>query len=112
MHNRRFSEPARHGTWLFTPTDDGDGPIVVLHFAMSGSLTWERVGVPRNDHDQVIFVCTDSELRFNQMRKFGGVWLARDSSERDAITGPLGPDALDIDRDAFHTAFDRGGGMI
>lgn len=112
LHNRRFSEPTRHGKWLFAATDDGDGPIVVLHFAMSGSLAWAPVGAPRDDHDRVIFGCADGELRFNQMRKLGGVWLARDSSERGGITGPLGPDALDIGRDAFHKVLDRRKGMI
>jgi formamidopyrimidine-DNA glycosylase len=30
------------------------------------------------------------------MRRFGGVWLARDDAERGAVTGPLGPDAAGI----------------
>lgn len=38
VHHRRFADPRRHGKWLFAPTDDGDGPIVVLHFAMTGFL--------------------------------------------------------------------------
>jgi formamidopyrimidine-DNA glycosylase len=32
------------------------------------------------------------------MRKLGGVWLAHDRAEADAILGPLGPDALGLDR--------------
>jgi formamidopyrimidine-DNA glycosylase len=35
------------------------------------------------------------------MRKLGGVWLARDEPELRAITGRLGPDAAQIDREAF-----------
>ena len=112
VHNRRFDEPTRHGKWLFARTDDGDGPIVVLHFAMSGFLAWDDVGARRDDHDRVIFVCADGELRFNQTRKFGGVWLASDRGERDAITGPLGPDALDVDRDTLQTALEGRRGMI
>ncbi|MBW3604498.1 MAG: Fpg/Nei family DNA glycosylase [Actinobacteria bacterium] len=112
VHDRRFGDPGRHGKWLFAHTDDGDGPIVVLHFAMSGFLAWEPVGAPRHRHDRVIFVCSDGELRFNQSRKLGGVWLARDTAERDAITGRLGPDALDVDRGTFRAALDGRKAMI
>lgn len=112
VHHRHFAEPARHGKWLFAPVDDGDGPIVVMHFAMSGRLTWEPGQTRRDQHDRVVFVCAGGELRFNQMRKFGGVWLAADLAERDVITGPLGPDALGVDREAFHAGLDGRRGMI
>jgi formamidopyrimidine-DNA glycosylase len=49
----------------------------------------------------VIFVCERGELRYNNMRRFGGVWLARDARERDQVTGPLGPDAAAITGDEF-----------
>ena len=35
------------------------------------------------------------------MRRFGGVWLARDRTERDQVTGPLGPDAAHLTREEF-----------
>lgn len=46
------------------------------------------------------------------MRRFGGVWLARDPRERDAITGPLGPDALDLGRACFKQLLARRRGGI
>jgi formamidopyrimidine-DNA glycosylase len=49
----------------------------------------------------VVFVCEHGELRYNNMRRFGGVWLARDRGERDWVTGPLGPDATQLSREQF-----------
>lgn len=112
VHHRRFADPGRHGKWLFARTNGGDGPLVVLHFAMTGFLAWEPVGTPRDRHDRVVFVCADGELRFNQTRKLGGVWLVRDDAERDTITGPLGPDALDVGRDTFRAALTGRSSMV
>lgn len=99
LAGRTLGDPERHGKWLLTPTDDGDGPTLVLHFGMTGYLTWEDRGSDRHEHDRVIFVCQDGELRFNLMRMFGGVWLARDERERKEVTGELGPDAATLERD-------------
>lgn len=99
LDGRRLGEPDRHGKWVLTPTDEGDGPTLVLHFGMTGYLTWGAVGGERDDHDRVVFVCEDGELRFNLMRLFGGVWLASDERELKEITGDLGPDAADLERD-------------
>ncbi len=112
LHRRRFGTPRRHGKWLFARTDDGDGPTVVLHFAMTGYLTWKPIGAPSEAHDRVSFVCADGELRFNQSRKLGGVWLAREPEELHEITGRLGPDALGVDGDAFLAALADRRGMI
>jgi len=68
---------------------------------MTGLLTWSEDEADRHPHDRAIFICEDGELRYNNMRRFGGVWLARDRDERDAVTGPLGPDAASIAQDEF-----------
>jgi formamidopyrimidine-DNA glycosylase len=78
-----------------------DGAELLLHFGMTGLLTWAGDDRDRHPHDRVIFVCERGELRYNNMRRFGGVWLARDASERDCVTGPLGPDAAAIEPDQF-----------
>jgi formamidopyrimidine-DNA glycosylase len=93
-----FSAPQRHGKWLIAPVGALE---LLLHFGMTGLLTWSHDQASRHRHDRVIFVCEDGELRYNNMRRFGGVWLARDQSERRAVTGPLGPDAAKLDRAAF-----------
>jgi formamidopyrimidine-DNA glycosylase len=98
LRGERFAKPCRHGKWLFAPAG---GVELLMHFGMTGLLRWSDPGERRHPHDRVIFVCEDGELRYNNMRRFGGVWLARDESERDAVTGPLGPDAATLDRDGF-----------
>jgi formamidopyrimidine-DNA glycosylase len=97
LEGNRFGQPGRHGKWLIAPVG---GAEVLLHFGMTGHLTWSA-GADRHQHDRLIFVCEDGELRYNNMRRFGGVWLARDEREREAVTGPLGPDAADLDRETF-----------
>jgi formamidopyrimidine-DNA glycosylase len=98
VRGRRFGDPGRHGKWLVAPVDDAE---VLLHFGMTGGLRWASDAAGRHRHDRLIFVCEDGELRYNNMRRFGGVWLARGDAERDAVTGPLGPDAAGLRRDDF-----------
>jgi len=106
--DQRFEAPARHGKWLIAPIG---GQEVLMHFGMTGFLRWSSDRDGRHPHDRVIFVCDGGELRYNNMRRFGGVWLARDPEERDEVTGPLGPDAQDLARDDFDALLDgrRGG---
>ena len=98
LHGHRFGSPARHGKWLIAPID---GLELLLHFGMTGLLGWGDDPQERHRHDRVIFVCDRGELRYNNMRRFGGVWLAADEREREAVTGPLGPDAREVDRERF-----------
>jgi formamidopyrimidine-DNA glycosylase len=94
----RFGEPRRHGKWLIAPAG---GVELLLHFGMTGELRWASSSAGRHPHDRIIFVCARGELRYNNMRRFGGLWVARDERERDAVTGPLGPDAAQLDREMF-----------
>jgi formamidopyrimidine-DNA glycosylase len=98
VRGRRFGDPGRHGKWLIAPVGDGE---LLLHFGMTGQLRWASDAAGRHRHDRLIFVCDHGELRYNNMRRFGGVWLARDHAERDDVTGPLGPDAAGLGRDEF-----------
>lgn len=97
LHGARFGDPRRHGKWLIAPV----GAVELLaHFGMTGRLRWSSRGV-RERHDRVLFVCDGGELAYVNMRRLGGVWLARDARERELVTGPLGPDAAALDRDGF-----------
>jgi formamidopyrimidine-DNA glycosylase len=99
VRGRRFGEPDRHGKWVVSPA----GAITLLmHFGMTGLLDWAAGGAERHVHDRVVFVYRGGELRYRDMRKFGGVWLARDEHEREQVTGPLGPDAQDVGRERLH----------
>jgi formamidopyrimidine-DNA glycosylase len=111
LRGRRFAAPDRHGKWLIALTD-GDSSVL-MHFGMTGDLSWSAGGSSgRHPHDRVVFrLGGGEELRYRNMRKFGGIWLARSEPEIGRITGPLGPDALDLDRGAFEEliASRRGG---
>ena len=98
LRGRVFSEPARHGKWLIVPTD---GPALLMHFGMTGSLHWSGDGEPRHRHDRVIFTTDHGEIRFRDMRKLQGITLAREPGDVDRVLGALGPDALAIGRKDF-----------
>jgi len=96
LRGHRFEAPTRHGKWLTAWTD---GPALVLHFGMTGDLVWSGDEPERHRHDRLILeFAGGGELRYRNMRKLGGVWLAHDREEVDSILGPLGPDALGLDR--------------
>ena len=99
VRGRRFRQPRRHGKWLIAPTDGG--PTVLLHFGMTGSLSWHDKKEPEHRHDRVVFEFGGGELRYRDMRKLQGVRLADDASAVDRALGELGPDALDIPRNRF-----------
>jgi formamidopyrimidine-DNA glycosylase len=103
-----FAEPSRHGKWLIAPAGDHE---ILMHFGMTGLLHWSDGSAERHPHDRVIFVCERGELRYNNMRRFGGVWLASDDKQRSRVTGPLGPDAATLEPEPFEQllASRRGG---
>jgi formamidopyrimidine-DNA glycosylase len=97
IEGERFGEPLRHGKWLIFPAGDAE---VLMHFGMTGRLDWAPRRSERHRHDRIVFVCRGGELRYRNMRKFGGVWVWRRS--RELVTGALGPDATEVDRERFH----------
>jgi formamidopyrimidine-DNA glycosylase len=99
LRDRRLEEPERIGKWLICWTD---GPALLLHFGMTGFLVWSSDEPQRHRHDRVILELDGGdELRYRNMRKLGGAWLAHDRAEAEVILGPLGPDALSITRRDF-----------
>jgi formamidopyrimidine-DNA glycosylase len=102
VEGERFGEFERHGKWLIAPAG---GAEVLMHFGMTGRLDWERRGSERHMHDRIVFVCRGGELRYRNMRKFGGVWISKRGRER--VTGPLGPDATEVDLERFRELLAR-----
>src|SRR5918999_1295328 len=96
IEGERFGEFSRHGKWLIVPAGDAE---VLMHFGMTGRLDWALRGTDRHVHDRIVFVCRGGELRYRNMRKFGGVWISRRGRER--VTGPLGPDATEVGLELF-----------
>jgi formamidopyrimidine-DNA glycosylase len=95
---RAFGKPARHGKWLIVPVTGAD-PVVLLHFGMTGSLGWVAGHGDRHRHDRVVFSFPDGELRYRDIRKLRGLWLARNQDQAKDILADLGPDALAVSRD-------------
>jgi formamidopyrimidine-DNA glycosylase len=97
-----FGEPSRHGKWLIAPAGAVE---VLMHFGMTGLLQWAPLGEDRHRHDRIVFVCSGGELRYRNMRRFGGVWIVE--RDRERVTGPLGPDAAAVDEQTFHELLER-----
>jgi len=99
IRGRRFDEPDRHGKWLICWTD---GPALLLHFGMTGDVVWSGDEPERHRHDRLVLEFVEGgELRYRNMRKLGGVWLAHDKEEVGRMLGALGPDALAVSRKEF-----------
>jgi formamidopyrimidine-DNA glycosylase len=110
LTGRTFQEPSRHGKWLICPTD---GPILLLHFGMTGDLIWSGEEPERHRHDRLVLGFEGGEeVRYRNMRKLGGAWLAHDDEERRAVLGPLGPDALPLGRREFLQLLERRRGGV
>jgi formamidopyrimidine-DNA glycosylase len=101
LRERRFGEPGRVGKLLICGTD---GPTLLLHFGMTGSLQWDERPHP---HDRLVLRLDQGELHYRNMRKFGGIWLVHDQAELDRIVGRLGPDWLGVSRRRFDDLLDR-----
>jgi formamidopyrimidine-DNA glycosylase len=95
LTGRRFGKPSRTGKWLTAPAEE---QCLLMHFGMTGLLKWTTDGRD-HPHDRLVFHLEGGELRYRNMRRFGGVWLARSAADVERITGPLGPDAMTLDRD-------------
>lgn len=110
LDGRRFGAADRWGKWLLARID---GANVVLHFGMTGSLSFAPADAeaPRHAHDRVVLVLDHGELRYRTQRKLGGLWIARGPDELHGIVGDLGPDALAVDEETFleRLAGHRGG---
>jgi formamidopyrimidine-DNA glycosylase len=100
----RFSEPERQGKLLICFTD---GPAtLLLHFGMTGGFVWCTSG-RRHPHDRMALVFDDGQLRYRNMRKFGGIWLARSEDDLERIRGRLGPDWQSVSFTQFESLLER-----
>jgi formamidopyrimidine-DNA glycosylase len=65
---------------------------------MTGGLVWSR---EPHQHDRLVLEFDDGELRYRNMRRFGGIWLAKSEAELERLEGRLGPDWLEVSRADF-----------
>ena len=71
-------------------------PSILIHLRMSGDLRCEgETAEPYRPHDRLVFHFTDGmRLVFNDVRKFGRVWVTEDPDSvlKDLGVEPLGPE--------------------
>jgi formamidopyrimidine-DNA glycosylase len=101
LGDRTIERARRHGKWLFVETDD---PTLVMHFGMTGALRWQAVAEPSLSSDRVVIVTSRGRLVFSDRRNLGTVTVAARHTPTEVVTGPLGPDALQIGRADLVTA--------
>ena len=93
LAGHRFRAPRRHGKWLILPTD---GPTLLVHSGMTGHPYFAATDVQEEGRERLVIALDRGELRYSDLRKLRGVWLAADDQEASQIMGRQGPDALDI----------------
>lgn len=77
---------SRRGKYLMMELDSGS--MIVVHLRMTGALLFQEA--PEDRFVRAIFTFDNGdEMRFTDMRKFGGFWLVDDISQ---VTTALGPE--------------------
>ena len=88
---------ARRGK--FVVLELSQGFTLLVHLRMSGHLDVLPPGTRPRRHDRVVLRLDDGrQVHFEDTRKFGRVWLARDPAP---VLGKLGPEPLAVSRTAF-----------
>lgn len=106
LKGRSLSRSDRKGKWLICATD---GATLLLHFGMTGDLIWNAEDHP---HNRMTLELDDGDLVFRDMRKLGGVWIARDAGELDQTLARVGPDAVKVSKKEFLERVSRRRGSI
>ena len=81
----------RRGKYLLFHLDSPD--TLIMHLKMSGNLGVFDAADPLHRHDRTVFELDNGqELRFEDMRKFGKVYLVANT---ETVLGKLGPEPLE-----------------
>jgi formamidopyrimidine-DNA glycosylase len=98
LAGHRFGAPRRIGKWLILPTD---GPTLLIHSGMTGHPYYADSDVEAENYERLVVSLDRGELRYADLRKLRGVWLADDEDAISEVTGPQGPDALGLGLPTF-----------
>jgi formamidopyrimidine-DNA glycosylase len=109
LNGHRFKSPRRHGKWLILPTD---GATLLVHSGMTGHPYYAADGVAEQGYERLVMSLDAGELRYADLRKLRGIWLAADQDDIGHITGPQGPDALGMGPRAFREALSGRRGRV
>jgi formamidopyrimidine-DNA glycosylase len=84
---------SRRGKYLLLELADGD--TLVFHLRMTGQLLVRAAGSPREPHTRLVFsLAGGEELRYTDVRKFGGFIYLPAGGEPPAGLAALGPEPL------------------
>jgi formamidopyrimidine-DNA glycosylase len=108
LTGHRFDEPRRHGKWLILPTD---GPTLLVHSGMTGHPYYTTGGAGWGP-ERLVITLDRGTLRYADLRKLRGVWLAGDDEEIAGVMGKQGADALGIDLRSFAKTLDGRRGAL
>jgi formamidopyrimidine-DNA glycosylase len=97
LAGHRFGTPGRVGKWLILPTD---GPTLLIHSGMTGHPYYAADGAEAEKYERLVVSLDRGELRYADLRKLRGVWLADDDDIAE-VMGSQGPDALGLGLRAF-----------
>lgn len=103
MCGRQVESIGRRGKWLLIHLDHG---VAVVHLGMTGQLTVGPRDRPIEPHTHLFFELDDGgQLRFRDVRRFGGVTLFDDAAGVDKfLNGKLGPEPFDLPKVYWRTA--------
>lgn len=109
LSERSFSGSRRHGKHLFARIESGGH--LALHFGMTGSLSYSAADDTAAEHTKVRFDFSDGgHLDYTCPRMFGRIALIEDV-ERFLQDHDIGPDALELSREAFREIVGGSGAM-
>ena len=106
---RRVTSVGRRGKYVVLGLDRG---YLLIHLKMSGRLYVTPAGQAADRHEHTIFDLDDGQqLRFQDVRKFGRVYLVDDVEQ---VTGNLGPEPLadDFTLVTFRRRLERRSGRL
>ncbi|MFO0846028.1 MAG: bifunctional DNA-formamidopyrimidine glycosylase/DNA-(apurinic or apyrimidinic site) lyase [Gemmataceae bacterium] len=98
LKGRRFEAVTRRGKWIVLELDSG--ARLVVHLGMTGQLTVAAPGEAVLDHTHLVFGLDDKhELRYRDIRRFGGATLFASSADVEAffLDSGLGPEPFTLD---------------
>lgn len=103
LAGRTVKDIARRAKYLLIATD---GPTLLVHLGMSGSLRSADPAQPRRTHDHVELLLDSGRcIRFNDPRRFGCMMALEGDPGAHALLRSLGPEPLD---DGFDAAYLHG----
>jgi len=96
LGGRRMEAVHRRAKYILVPLDTG--ATLILHLGMAGRLRLQPGSQPSHPMVHHVFFLDDGrELRFQDGRKFGKLWLAQDAQDAMEVLPALGPEPLGED---------------